>query len=148
MVLLLKIGPGKAVISINNRTQQINLLERKVFQLLRTLNIWNLKFWPQIWKELEKSFPKIVLLLKIGPGKAVISINNHTQKIPWIPFQTICNSAFFWVIQVFPTSTCIGMVSCQSLKSEKKLWIILIYGLKCSFFRYFFRLWTLTLNHF
>ena len=86
MVLLFKIGPGKAVISINNCTQLINLLERRIFQLLRPLNIKNLKFWPQIWNRLGKSFPKMVLLLKFGFGKAVISINNPTQKIPWIPF--------------------------------------------------------------
>ena len=86
MVLLLKIGPGKADISINNHTQLINLLKKRVFQLLRTLKVGYLKFRPQIWNRLRKSFPKIVLLLELSFGKAVISINNHTQKIPWIPF--------------------------------------------------------------
>ena len=81
MVLLLRIGPGKAVISINNHTQLINLLERRVFQLLHTLKVRNLKFRPKIWKWLWKLVPKMVLLFKIGPGKAVISINNCTQLI-------------------------------------------------------------------
>ena len=81
VVLLLKIGPGKADISINNHTKLINLLKRRVFQLLRTLKVGNLKFWPQIWKRLGKSFPKMVLLLKIGPGKVVLFLNNRTQII-------------------------------------------------------------------
>ena len=86
MVLLLKIGPGKVVLFLNNRTQIINPLKKTVFQDLHTLKIENFKFWVKIWNRLGKSFPKMVLLLKIGSGKVVLFLNNRTQKIPLIPF--------------------------------------------------------------
>ena len=88
-VLLLKIGPGKVVLFLNNRTQIINSLKKTVFQDLHTLKVENFKFWVKIWNWLGKSFPKMVLLLKIGSGKVVLFLNNRTQKIPLIPFSLI-----------------------------------------------------------
>ena len=81
MILLLKIGPGKAVISINIHSQIINLPKKRAFQLLGTVKIANLKFQLQIWNRFEKSFPKMILLLRIGPVKVVISINILSQVI-------------------------------------------------------------------
>ena len=63
-------------------------------------------------------------------------------------FQTMGNRAFFWVIQFFPTSNGIEMTSCQSLKSEKSVRLILIYVVKCSFFVQFFGLQTSKTRHF
>ena len=81
MVLLLKIGPWKVVCFLNNHTQIINSLKKTVFQDLHTLKVENFKFRVKIWNWLGKSFPKMVLLLKIGPGKVLLFLNNHTQII-------------------------------------------------------------------
>ena len=97
LYLLLKIGPGKVVLFLNNRTQIINPLKKTVFQDLHTLKIENFKFWVKIWNRLGKSFPKMVLLLKIGSGKVVLFLNNRTQKIPLISFfKYVVNSNQLW----------------------------------------------------
>ena len=43
-VLLLKIGPGKMVLFLNNRTQIINSLKKTVFQGLHTLKAEKFEF--------------------------------------------------------------------------------------------------------
>ena len=113
MVLLLKIGPGKADISINNHSRLINLLKRRVFQLLQTLNVKNLKLQPQIWKQLGKLFSKVVLLLKIEHGKAFISINNRTQIISSLK-KTVFQDLHNLKIENFK-------FQCQNLKSARKI---------------------------
>ena len=93
-VLLLTIGPGKVVRFLNNHTQIITSLKKTVFQDLHTLKVENFKFWVKIWNWLGKSFPKMVLLLKIGSGKVVLFLNNRTQKIPIIPFYLVKKCPF------------------------------------------------------
>ena len=80
-VLLLKIGPWKVVLFLNKWAQKINSKNNTVFQVLHTLNVEKFKFRVKIWNWLGKSFPKMVLLLKIGPGKVVLFLNNRTQII-------------------------------------------------------------------
>ena len=91
--VVMSIGPGKAVISISNHNQIINLLKRRVFQLICTLKVKSLTFWQQIWNQLKKLFLKMILILKIGCGKADISVNIYNQIINLLKrkvFQLLC----------------------------------------------------------